>query len=145
MGSPLAPSTYIAVRRVTSFFTILSKIKKIPIKKKKLKNTNLWLKPCLDVINPDHKEYLCIFRHIFMAKSGDWKTFFNLFSAKMSLFKNLFFLSNSPGGLLFDTDSIIISQVCFIQGSISYEWCTMMTGYLLCSGGDVSDKFKIIC
>ena len=61
------------------------------VKRKKLKNTNLWLKPCIDVINPDHMEYLCIFRHIFMAKSGDLKTFFNLFSAKMSLFKNLFF------------------------------------------------------
>ena len=54
-------------------------VKKKFSKKKKLKNTNLRLQPCLDVINPDHKEYLFIFQHIFMAKSGDWKTFLTLF------------------------------------------------------------------
>ena len=61
------------------------------VKRKNLKNTNLWLKPCLDVVNPDHKEYLCIFRHIFMAKSGDLKTFFNLFFCKNEPFLKTFF------------------------------------------------------
>ena len=43
-------------------------------------DTNLWLKPCLHVTNPDHKEYLCICRHISMAKSfkKPFSTFFLL-------------------------------------------------------------------
>ena len=35
--------------------------------KKMLKNTNLWLKPCLHVTNNDDREYLWVWRHISVA------------------------------------------------------------------------------
>ena len=74
-GEPFR-TLHIQSRRITSFCTILSHMQIFQKKKKKPKNTNIWLKPCLHVTSPDHKEYLCICLHILMAKSWDWNTFF---------------------------------------------------------------------
>ena len=68
MESPPAPSTHATLLRVASFcglshcFVPSCPTHKFPVKRPG--NTNLWLKPWLNVTNPNHKEYLWVYRQI---------------------------------------------------------------------------------